>query len=338
MRQLLAPLTPLYGIGVALDRALARPQRLSVPVISVGNITWGGTGKTPAVIALARYFSDHGRRTAILTRGYRRAGAGPVIVSDGAGVRATPEQGGDEPYLIARESPATIVMAGADRYAAGLRAHDQFHPALFILDDGFQHWRLQRDLDIVCVNAADPFGNGHLIPAGSLRERPDALRRADLILLTSADRLDESQRQELVARIADHTPAPVCQARTRITGLRRVVDGVRLSTGQLAGRPVTVVSALGSNAGFVQSVTALGCRIVGTNMFRDHHRYTPADLRGLSNAGEGIYITSAKDAVKLKSVLGHLPGGFAVRWFETDSVMEFMAGEEIWQQKLKPFL
>lgn len=338
MRQLLAPLTPLYELGVIVDRALARPRRLPAPVISVGNITWGGTGKTPAVIALARYFTENGRRTAILTRGYRRAGAGTLIVSDGAGVRAAPGQAGDEPYLIARECPGTIVIAGADRLAAGLLAYDRFHPDIFILDDGFQHWCLRRDLDIVCVNAADPFGNGHLIPAGSLRERPSALRRADIILLTNADRLADGPRTELLARIAGLTSAPVCQSRTRITGLRRVLDGVRLSVSQLEGRSVTVVSALGNNAGFQQSVAALGCRIAASRMFRDHHRYTPGDIQALPAADSEICITSAKDAVKLKAVLGHLPGASAIRWFETESVMEFMAGEDIWQGKLKPFL
>jgi tetraacyldisaccharide 4'-kinase len=343
MKKLLLPLSAVYSIGVKIDRALTRQRRLVAPVVSVGNITWGGTGKTPAVIALARYLAAHGRTAAVLTRGYRRKSRHTLAVSDGAGTMAEPEISGDEPYLIARQCPRAVVMAGADRFNAGCEAQSRFHPDVFILDDGFQHWRLARDLDVVCINAVDPFGNGCLIPAGSLRESPAALRRAGIILLTNAGRVDDARRLQIEQEIKRYTNAPVCLTKYVIDGIRRIVDGTVLSADQFQEKSVTVVSALGNNAGFVQSVASAGGRIVDQKAFRDHHWYTVDDLTAMRPADSTIFVTTAKDAVKLKSVLRAFPRTFAGddfpdRWYEIDSSMTFISGEDIWQEKIKPFL
>ena len=137
MKKLLLPVSFAYAAAVKIDRALTSQRHLSKPVISVGNITWGGTGKTPVVIALARYFSAHNRTVAVLSRGYKRKSSKTLVVSDGAGSMASPEQAGDEPYLIARQCPQAVVMAGTDRFAAGSEALSKFPVDSYIFDDGF---------------------------------------------------------------------------------------------------------------------------------------------------------------------------------------------------------
>ncbi|MCX5779130.1 MAG: tetraacyldisaccharide 4'-kinase [Elusimicrobia bacterium] len=343
MKKLLLPVSFAYAAAVKIDRALTAQRHLSKPVISVGNITWGGTGKTPVVIALARYFSAHNRTVAVLSRGYKRKSSKTLVVSDGAGSMASPEQAGDEPYLIARQCPQAVVMAGTDRFAAGSEALSKFPVDSYILDDGFQHWRLARDLDIVCINAADPFGNGCLIPAGSLRESPAALRRAGIILLTNADRVDEVRRTQILREIQRNTDAPVCLTTYVLDGVRRIIDGTALPADRYREQPVTVVSALGNNTGFVQSVADAGCVIADCKAFRDHHWYTADELKKMQSRDNGIFITTAKDAVKLKSLLCSFsqtdgPDSFAGRWYELGHTLSFIEGENLWQEKIKPFL
>jgi tetraacyldisaccharide 4'-kinase len=156
-------------------------------VISVGNITLGGTGKTPAVIQIAKVLQGLGKRVAVISRGYGRKNEDEVlVVSDGRNVKTDPRLFGDEPVLIASSLPGAAVIVGADRYRAGQAALDQFRPDVLILDDGYQHVRLKRDLNIVLIDAADPFGSGRLFPAGILREPLQELARADVVLITNA--------------------------------------------------------------------------------------------------------------------------------------------------------
>jgi tetraacyldisaccharide 4'-kinase len=169
----------LYGLGAGLRRSLyargwLKVKRLPAPVVSVGNLTVGGTGKTPVVACLARLLQDRGKRVAILSRGYGGQSCGVVCISDGRQTYKRPPEVGEEPYWLARTLPGVAVYTGACRYAAGLAAWQEFRPDLFLLDDGFQHFQLHRDLDLVLLDAAAPFGNGYLLP----RDRAAAARRS----------------------------------------------------------------------------------------------------------------------------------------------------------------
>ncbi|MGA7827882.1 MAG: tetraacyldisaccharide 4'-kinase, partial [Geobacteraceae bacterium] len=194
---LLIPFALVYGVIVRMRaflyvRGILSSFRLDVPVISVGNLSVGGTGKTPMSILVARLLIARGKRVVVLSRGYGGAGGAAVrLVSDGFRILLPASEAGDEPVLLAHSVPGLIVLTGSDRYRAGLEALKRFNPDIVLLDDGYQHLRLQRDLNILLLNAAKPFGNGWTLPAGLLREPCSALRRADLIVYTRADRITE---------------------------------------------------------------------------------------------------------------------------------------------------
>ena len=179
-------------------RGLLRTKKLPAPVVSVGNLTVGGTGKTPVVACLARLWQDRGRRVAILSRGYGGQSRGVTCISDGQNTYKKPPEVGEEPYWLARTLPGVAVYTGACRYAAGLAAWEEFQPDLFLLDDGFQHFQLHRDLDLVLLDAASPFGNGYLLPRGPLREPLAALAAAQSLILT---RFDPERHQAQLAAI-----------------------------------------------------------------------------------------------------------------------------------------
>ena len=194
LRVLLLPFSWLYAAGVWIRNQLYalgvfRVRTLPCPIISVGNIVVGGTGKTPAVIAIAKYLQKEGVRVSILLRGYKRHAREKItIVSDGKKVCATPKESGDEAHMMARHLSGIPIIVGGQRYLAGQVALERFNVDVLLLDDAYQHRKLARDVDILTVPATHPFGNPEgLLPAGTLREPPTALRRADIILLTHAD-------------------------------------------------------------------------------------------------------------------------------------------------------
>ena len=175
----LRPASCAYGTAVSLRAALfayglVKSRRLPVPVLSVGNVSAGGSGKTPFVEMLARRLREQGQRVIIILRGYRGGSTKPTIVSDGSAITCEPPEAADEAYLLARHLPGVAVLTGADRYRVGEMALEHIHPSVIILDDGFQHLRLYRNLDIVLVDAGNPLGYGRLLPAGLLREPPHA--------------------------------------------------------------------------------------------------------------------------------------------------------------------
>lgn len=194
----LPPLSLLYGAVTRTRLSLYRrgtfhTTKLDRPVISIGNITTGGTGKTPLVEWVARTVAAQGKKVCILTRGYGRKDPHlQVIVSDGYGVLASPTEAGDEPYLLAsRLVGSAAVISSADRIAAGHEAINDFGTDCFVLDDGFQHLRLARDLNIVTIDATNPWGGGKLLPYGRLRETPESLSRADCVVITRCDQVRE---------------------------------------------------------------------------------------------------------------------------------------------------
>ena len=201
-----AILARLYGLGAGLRRSLytrglLRTKKLPAPVVSVGNLTVGGTGKTPVVACLARLLQDRGRRLAILSRGYGGGTLGVTCISDGQKTYHKPPAVGEEPYWLARTLPGVAVYTGACRYAAGLAAWEEFRPDLFLLDDGFQHMQLHRDLDLVLLDAASPFGNGYLLPRGPLREPRVALQTPQIIVLTRFEAERHQAQRAYIQRV-----------------------------------------------------------------------------------------------------------------------------------------
>lgn len=263
--------------------------RVDAPVVSVGNLTVGGTGKTPLVVEIVRRLERLGRNPAVVARGYRAG-------RDGAN---------DEQRLIERECPGIAYVAGADRVAAAQRAIGAKRADTIVLDDGFQHRRLARDLDIVLIDATCPFGYGHLLPRGLLREPVTALRRAGLIVLTRTD-LAATQELQRIDRVltAQAPDVPVIRCHHRVTGLTDLAgDAV---TDSPAGARVLLFAAIGNPAAFRATALSLGARVVSHRWFPDHYRYCAGDvddlLRLAREAEADMLLTTAKDAVKLAAL------------------------------------
>jgi tetraacyldisaccharide 4'-kinase len=315
---MLAPFSALYGLAARTRIALYRRGLLSVhrieaPVISVGNITAGGTGKTPLVAWLARNLAREGRRTCILTRGYGRANPGVrVVVSDGERLLADASEGGDEPRLLAEMlRGVAAVVSDADRVAAARWAIENLRSELFILDDGFQHMRIARDLNIVTIDATNPWGHGRLLPRGTLREPLEGLKRADCLIITRADQATEpdSLRAEAASLSGGR---PVFLSRTRVVGLRLLSETeAHLNLREALDRPVAAFCAIGNPQAFFKQLASHGVALTQTRAFADHHIYTQSEIDSLvSDArgrGAGALVTTAKDAVKLRSLHFELP-------------------------------
>jgi tetraacyldisaccharide 4'-kinase len=265
-------------------RGVLQTYKLNHPVISVGNITVGGTGKTPLVILLAETFRDQGYRPVVLSRGYKRKSAGVVVVSTGNGPTVSWEDAGDEPYLIARRAGGVSVVVGADRYAAGLLAEQEDLGNLFILDDGFQHRRLFRNVDLVTIDPVEWAAGEKLFPYGRWREPREAIQRADaaVIQISSTGLLG--------------LPIPAFSIETVVDGIYKGSELVPLKN--LRNRAVTAFAGIAKPHRFFSTLENLGIAPVRRVSFRDHHTYTSRDL---ANIGGEIQITTEKDAVKLES-------------------------------------
>ena len=306
---ILPPLSVLYNAVTRTRLSLYRrgtfhSTKLDRPVISVGNITAGGTGKTPLVEWVARTLAAAGKKVCILTRGYGRDNPDRmVIVSDGRKVLATPSEAGDEPFLLATNlTGVSAVISNADRVAAGNEAIKQFGADCFVLDDGFQHLRLQRDLNIVTIDATNPWGGGNLLPYGRLREPLSGLSRADVIVITRTDQVKELDA--INTEIRKHVPnIPVFQSQMRISRITPLSD----SSGALVP-PVAAFCAVGNPQSFFNAVPY---ELAFEKSFADHHRYSQSEIDSLIDAatlaGANSLITTAKDAVKLRSLSFSLP-------------------------------
>lgn len=322
-RALWAPVTFLswlYGAAAALHReayarGLLSQRRLACQVVSVGGIVAGGSGKTPAAAWLARALRRRGHRIAIASRGYGREAREPVqVVSDGTRVLLSPREAGDEPVLLAAHARGVPVLVARDRGLAGLRAIAAFGSDVLLLDDGFQHHRLARDVDLVTLDGGLGLGNGQVLPRGPLREPPRALARADAILVIDGPLhpLDE-------ARLRRHAPrVPRFQARRRATGLRPLAGGPALPVETLAGAEVGIVAGIAQPASLRRSLEALGARVVAEHAFPDHHRFRPGDLDRLERHVP-VWVTTEKDAVRLPATW---TGGADVRVLASELVVE----------------
>lgn len=310
----LPPLSLLYGAVTRTRLSLYRrgtfqTTKLDRPVISIGNITTGGTGKTPLVEYVARTIASHGKKVCILTRGYGRKDPHlQVIVSDGYGVLASPSEAGDEPYLLATKlAGLAAVISSADRIAAGQEAIKDFGTEAFVLDDGFQHLRLARDLNIACLDATNPWGGGRLLPYGRLREAPEGLRRADCVVLTRCDQVESvASLRDQVGELIEGRP--IFESRMRPLRVVSLKNGPE--TISVPGR-IGAFCAVGNPGSFFESLRELGYDVGLERAFTDHHVYSQGDVEALhqlaKESGASALITTAKDAVKLKGLTFALP-------------------------------
>lgn len=306
---ILPPLSALYSAVTRTrlslyERGTFRTTKLDRPVISVGNMTAGGTGKTPLVEFVSKTLAATGKKVCILTRGYGRQNPErQVVVSDGSAILTTPTEAGDEPYLLATNLLGlAAVISNADRISAAHDAIEVFGTECFILDDGFQHLRLARDLNIVTVDATNPWGNGEragqLLPHGRLREPLSGLSRAGCVVLTRCDQTNnlDPLRDQIRDLIHD----------------RPIFESImRPSRPQNPTHPVAAFCAVGNPASFFEQLRNSGYELVIEKAFRDHHTYTQKDVDALidtaTRAGAAGLITTAKDAVKLRSLSFSIP-------------------------------
>ena len=306
-----APLSSLYGRILEARVRRHRPsERVSLPVISVGNLTMGGTGKTPMVEFLARHLQSIGRRPAILSRGYGRASNALVVVSEGRGPLVGPELGGDEPVELSRRLPGVIVAVALRRVQAARAAAD-LGADICLLDDGFQHLDLARDADLVLLHARDPLGGEFFPPRGRLREPLSALARADAFVVTHAAP-GASASPRLIEALARWNPsAPVFHARLPAAGFWDE-SGAALETARVASGRCVAVCGVADPESFAASLAELGLSPVESLIFRDHQRYRDRHLsrirRAAEKAGASWILTTEKDAVKLR---GRVPVALA---------------------------
>lgn len=313
----LAPLSGLYEALVRSGNALYqhsffRSHRVAAPVISIGNLTTGGTGKTPLVEWIARELALSGRRVCVLTRGYRRESTGRVLVSNGAEILAGIGEAGDEALLLAENLKGqAAVVCDADRARGAEWAIEKLGSDVFVLDDGFQHQRLGRDLNIVTIDATNPWGNGMVLPAGILREPRSALSRADCVVITRAGDSDQSAKvHEQIRALAPDVK--IFRSRMEAVGLRAVNDLAASTTIEdLKGSPAAAFCAIGNSESFFSLLRRNGVELNPTRAFRDHHKYSPADARSIDDAARAqdahVLLTTAKDAVKLRDLNLTLP-------------------------------
>ncbi len=333
----MGPLEFLYYIGYSLKKSLSLKVRKRLPskVISVGNITVGGTGKTPAVIALAERAITCGYLPCILTRGYRGKAKDPCRVSTDNGSALGAEEAGDEALLMATRLRSVPVVKGKNRYEAGLfvlehlkrEATDPEKKTIFILDDGFQHWRLFRDIDVMLIDSTNPFGNGKLLPSGTLREPIRELRRADVIVITKttvfssrlpgitshyfSDRSglfrnllpSEGRLHNLTTEVRRYNPGAPIFLSEHVPSHLSSPSGTRLPVETLMGKEVFGFCGIGNPQQFRDTIEHLSGRLKGFVSYRDHHRFTGKDVTKIFACAEKLgtdwIVTTEKDIMRL---------------------------------------
>jgi 3-deoxy-D-manno-octulosonic-acid transferase len=292
--QTLGMLSWIWRFGGWIKRYRTKPIRLPVPVVSVGGLAMGGVGKTPIVRALAEFYRT--KPPAILTRGYGRKSKETLILDKGASVQN--EATGDEPQQYLRDGVAFIGI-GSDRGAVGRQVYDRLRPGICLLDDGFQHARVERDFDLVCLDARDPFGGGFVFPKGWLREARAALQRASAIVLTRAEAHREYRGvNHCLSEVAPGVP--VYRGVLRPTNWVRLADGKRLPPDVLREREGIVLAGIGRPDAFLRMLEALGVRIVRSVIKSDHHVWTPGELEELPRGS--LIVTTEKDFVRMPPI------------------------------------
>jgi tetraacyldisaccharide 4'-kinase len=326
VRGILFCLSKIFEVAVKFRRFLynvriLRDSTLGVQVIAIGNLTVGGTGKTPVVEKFARELQDQGRHVAILSRGYRSKppplrrrlinkllfredSTPPRIVSDGKSLLLDSETAGDEPYMLASNLKDVVVLVDKDRVKSGRYAIEKFGCDTLLLDDGFQYWKLQgRRRDIVLIDCQQPFGNERMLPRGTLREPPSHLARARWIFITKSD----GKTEELRKRIAEHnSTAPVIECIHHPLYFEDVFTGERMGIEFLQGKRVASLSGIAQPESFEKSLVSIGADLVYSKRFADHHRFTQQEVINAINRGKKrqaqLIITTQKDAVRFPKI------------------------------------
>ncbi len=302
-RLVLAPAAIGYGFGSycrlrAYASRLLKRERPPVPVISIGNITCGGTGKTPLTIDIAQRLVQAGYKPAVLSRGYKRKSNAPyIVVSDGKSIFCTCEDAGDEPFLIAQKAQGTAVIVGGQRKLTARVAVNKYDCDVIILDDGFQHLALDRDFDIVLLDYNDDIAQDALLPAGRLREPPGALGRSQCVLITkvpaAADETKLQKLGEFIHRYSPHSTIGLIHFVTQIVS-------------PIPGRSALAFCGIARPQAFFESLNSLDIRLVGRHIFPDHHWYRRADIAALAKEARELnadfLITTEKDLVKLRQL------------------------------------
>jgi tetraacyldisaccharide 4'-kinase len=312
IQSIMACVSAVYG-GVMVLRAqcyrngILPSQQLPCRVVAIGNLSAGGTGKTPMTIYVARLIRELGLRVVVISRGYRsRMETVGGVVSDGSRVLVDVLDAGDEPFMMATALPGVPVIVGKDRHVSGQLAIRRFDPHVIILDDAFQHLKLKRDLDIVLLDGNRPLGNGYLLPRGFLREPPSALQRAGVIVYTRSQTgsawSTDSERGKTIAPVfhAEHRSVIRMPA-----GKADPKEGSDIGMpAMLAGKKAVAFAGLADNGQFFDALTASGCVILRRYDFSDHHRYANAQIESIMadarNLNADFVLTTAKDAVKIK--------------------------------------
>lgn len=318
----LSPLGWLYGLGTDArnafyERGIFRTYSLGARTISVGNLTTGGTGKTPMVALVARLLAENGEKVCILTRGYGRTrSADSVLVSDGSAVKCDSRQGGDEPVELAYKLIGkAAVIADRDRVEGARRALNELGSTVLVLDDAFQHRRATRDVDIVCVDSTNPWGNGEILPAGTLREPVNNISRADAVVITRADLVkDATPIEREINRL--HPDAIVFRSSNKIS---RIVDLQSLFSSDRTAHsetiepsdPLFAFCGLGNPSNFFRQLEMKGQALAGRKTFPDHYFYKSDDIAEIERKARGVgakgLITTVKDAVRLTNATISLP-------------------------------
>lgn len=326
VRGLLFSLSKVFKVAIKLRRFLynvriLRDSTLGVQVIAIGNLTVGGTGKTPVVEKFARELRDQGRNVAILSRGYRSKPrpmhrwlqdklllredtTPPRVVSDGRSLLLDSEMAGDEPYMLASNLKDVVVLVDKDRVKSGRYAIEKFGCDTLLLDDGFQYWKLRgRRQDIVLIDCQQPFGNERLLPRGTLREPPSHLARASTIFITKSD----GQTGELRRRIAQYNPtAGIIECIHHPLYLEDVFTGQQLGLDALKGRKVASLSGIAQPESFEHSLVNQGAELVYSKRFADHHRFTQQEVLNAINRSKkrqaDTIVTTQKDAVRFPKI------------------------------------
>lgn len=310
----------VYGAGMRLREALYKSgvfsrRQLPCPVVSVGNLAVGGSGKTPLTIHLAKLLQDHGLKVMVVSRGYKgEAEHRGIVVSDGCRILCDARQAGDEPYLMANLLKSVPVIVGRDRWTVARDGLERFKPDIVLLDDGFQHQRLARDLNLVLMDFQAPLGNGHLLPRGSLREPLSALERADAVIFTRSEGEKTRSYLEVIQRLH---PRPFFHARHLPVVRRVLAAGETLNTAHLSlsgepsfngfeGRLLFAFAGLARNQEFYDTIARMGGRLQGVMGFTDHHRYQPHELDRIAAAAQyngcNALVTTDKDFVRLPAM------------------------------------
>ncbi len=320
-------------------------EQLNCFVISLGNITVGGTGKTPTAQRLARDIRDMGYRVVILNRGYRAKWHGEVgIVSDGKDLHMDAAEAGDEAYMLAKHLPNVPVLIGAERAVTGKYAIEHFGAEVAILDDGYQHWQLIRDMDILLVDAVNVFGNGHLLPRGTLRESMSHISRADVCLITKVDQAEEGageyiretvHKYNANAKIVESIHQPRCFIPLADWFINLAGEGI--SVENISGQKIMAVSAIGNPASFERTLKDLGAEILESIHYPDHHEYTIREMRDVLQQADAIgaeaIIITEKDAVKIPAEFAKANWNIPI--FVICVEVKFQAGADAFQNELR---